>query len=516
MLRRRTFNAGLLASAALPMPAIAQGLQGKRGGDVIIAQQAQPPTLDAQTTTAQASRNITLHVYETLFTRDEASNPKPDLAEGVDIAADGLTYRFTLRTGVKFHNGKTMTSADVKASMERYGRIGGSAYAMKPVAAIETPDAKTVVMKLSSVSPGFIEAISSPRAPFAIMPEEECAKPLGQPAMIGTGPFRFVEFRPDSHAKLARFDDYVPNTNYQKRDGFAGRKTAFFDTVTFRFMPEGGARTAGLQTGELQVLEALDVAAAKRLKDDKNVRTYEMMPWAFQTLMMNTNWGPTANVDIRRAIQAALDLEEIMAICSDGLYRMDPAWQYPGTNYFPGIDGLDAYIKQDQAKARALLQKAGYKGEELEVVTDNAFRNHLDTGTVAAQQLRAVGMNVKLSVMDWPTVLNRRTRPDGWNLWPLGMGIEPYEGPYNVVGFFSGAQPVQIKADPVIEEAQKRLTTDLSLQGRIDAVKQFQARVYDQAISVKVGDIGIVQATRANVVNYAPYRIPRMWDCWFA
>jgi len=86
MIRRRTFGAGLLATS-LPLPAIAQstGSGGKRGGDVIVAQQAQPPSLDAQTTTAQAARNITLHVYESLYTRDEGSSPKPELAEGVDI-----------------------------------------------------------------------------------------------------------------------------------------------------------------------------------------------------------------------------------------------------------------------------------------------------------------------------------------------------------------------------------------------------------------------------------------------
>lgn len=512
MLRRRSLAAGLLATT-LPLPAIAQG---RKGGDVIIAQQAQPPTLDAQTTTAQASRNITLHMYESLFTRDEAANPQPELAEGVDIAADGMSYTFHLRTGVKFHNGKTMTSADVRASMERYARIGGSADVLKPVAAYEAPDAKTLVLKMRAVFPGLIEAISSPRAPFVVMPEEECAKPLGQPAPIGTGPFAFVEFRPDSHAKLARFDGYTPNTNFTRRDGFTGRKTAYFDTLSFRFMPEGGARTAGLQTGEIQVLEALDVAAAKRLKDDKSIRTYEMMPWAFQTIMMNSNWGLTANVDIRRAIQAALDLDEIMSIATDGLYRLNPSWQYPGTNYYPGIDGLAGFTKQDTAKAKALLQKAGYNGEELQVVSDNAFRNHLDTATVAAEQLRAIGMKVKLSVTDWPTVMAARSKPEGWNLWPLGMGIEPYEGPYNVVGFFAGKQTVQIKQDPVIEEAATALATQLKLDDRRAAVKRFQDRLYDQAIAIKAGDFGIVQATRANIVNYAPYRIPRMWDCWYA
>jgi peptide/nickel transport system substrate-binding protein len=96
------------------------------------------------------------------------------------------------------------------------------------------------------------------------------------------------------------------------------------------------------------------------------------------------------------------------------------------------------------------------------------------------------------------------------------MGIEPYEGPYNVVGFFAGRQTVQIKQDPVIEDCNARLASKLKLEDRQQAVKDFQARIYDQAIAIKAGDFGIIQATRANVVNYAPYRIPRMWDCWFA
>ena len=348
------------------------------------------------------------------------------------------------------------------------------------------------------------------------MPEEECAKPLGQIGMIGTGPFQFAEYKPDSHVKMTRFDGYAANTAYQKRDGFTGKKTAYFDSVTIRIITEGGARTAGLQTGELHVLETLDVAAAKRLKDDKNIKTYTMMPWAFLTLMMNNNWGLTAKPEIRRAVQAALEVEEIAAIASDGLYRLDPSWQYPGTNYFPGVDGLDAYVKQSQAKAKSLLQAAGYNGEELQVICDSSIKWHIDAATVAAEQLRAAGFKVKLNVMDWPTVNAARVKPEGWNLWPLAMGIEPYEGPYNVVGFFAGSLPVQIKPDPVIEDCNKRLATQLKLEDRKAAVKTFQDRLYEQAIAVKVADIGVIQATRSNVMNYEPYRIPRMWDCWFA
>ena len=252
------------------------------------------------------------------------------------------------------------------------------------------------------------------------------------------------------------------------------------------------------------------------LKDNKDIRTYNMMPWAFLTLMMNNAWGVTANLEIRRAIQAALDLEEVAAIASDGLYRLDPAWQYPGTNYYPGADGLDAYVRQDLKKAQARLAAAGYKGEELQIIADSSIKVHLDAATVVAEQLRGAGFKVKLTITDWPTVNASRVKPEGWNLWPLSMGIEPYEGPYNVVGFFAGKAPVQISHDPVIDDAAAKLGSQLKLEDRRAAVAAFQARMYDQAIAVKVGDTGLVQATRANVMNYAPYRIPRMWDCWFA
>jgi peptide/nickel transport system substrate-binding protein len=344
MLTRRDLGlaaAGAAAGSAvsgLARPALAQGARGT----VVMAQQAQPPSLDAQVTTAQASRNINLHVYETLFARDEAGNPQPDLAEGVDVSPDGLTYRFALREA-RFHTGRAMTSADVKASLERYGRVGGSAFIMQPVETIEAPDARTVVVRLKAPSPGFIAGISSPRAPCAIIPAEEAGKEASRTEVIGTGPFRFVEYRPDSHVRLTRFADYVQNTRYPGMDGFAGRKVANVQDLMIRFVPEAGARTAGLQAGEMQILEAIAVPAAQRLRNDRNLQMHEMMPWSFQTLMLNNALAPMDNPVFRRAMQAALDLEEVMAISTDGLYRMTHGWQHPGTAYFAGDVGRPLY-----------------------------------------------------------------------------------------------------------------------------------------------------------------------------
>lgn len=509
MLTRRTLAKSAAVApfaTTVAAPAYAQGTRPA----VIMAQQAQPPTLDVHVSSAQATRNVSLHLWETLFARDESANAQPDLATGVDVSADGLTYKFELREA-RFHNGKMMTSADVKASLIRYGKVGASAYVMNPVETIETPGARSVVVRLKQPSPGFIAGISSPRAPCAILPEEEAGKEANKIEFIGTGPFRFVEYRPDSHVRFERFDGYVPNTSYQGMDGFAGRKVVNVSTVTTRFMPEAGSRTAALQTNEVQVLEAIAVPAAQRLRADRSLLMHEMLPWAYQTIMLNHAQPPMNNVAFRRALMAALDLEEIMAISTDGLYRMQHGWQHPGTAYFAGDVGKPLYNQKNADRAKALLREAGYRNEEIIFLGDSSFKNHQDTVVTAGEQWRGVGVNVKNNIVDWPTAFAQRQKPEGWHAWALLMGIEPYEGPFNVVGFFAGDKPAQHVKDEAIEDAQRRLTTSLAQADRVKAVADFQARMYDQAIAIKCGDMGVIQATRATVQGYKPYRIPRFW-----
>jgi len=508
----RTQTARALVAFGLALVA-ATGHAQKKGGDIVMAQQAQPPTLDVMTTTAQATRNIGMHIFETLVTRDENGNVINDLASKVDTSADGLSYTFTLREGVKFHNGKEMTSADAKASLERYGRIGASP-TLKDVESITAPSKYQVVVRLKKTNPGFVEMLSSPRAPAAIIPAEEAGKDAGKIEIIGTGPFQFVEYKPDSHVKLKRFDGYVPNTNFQKPDGFSGRKTPYVDTATIRFVPEGGARTAGLQSGEFQLLEQMPTDAAKRLAKDPNIRVYEAMPWAFQLLIFNASLPPTDNLKVRQAIQAALDYEEIMAISTDGAYRMLHGWQHPNTPYFAGDLGKDRYNTNSLDRGRALLKESGYKGEELLIFTDSQFKNHRDVAVTAAEQLKKIGMNVNVKVTDWPTALASTAKKDGWNAWPLMFGIEPYEGPYNTVSFWWGEKArIQVN-DPAIDSAYQRLTTSAALPDRQRAFADFQKQMIDQAYVIKLGDVGIYQATRGNIKGYRPYRIPRMWDIW--
>ena len=277
----------LALAASLALVSVGPVLAQKKGGDVVIAMTNAPPSLDPHATSAQVARNINLHIFETLYARDENARPVPDLATGVTVSPDGLTYVFALRPGVKFHNGRDMTPADVVASLERYRKSGASASLIGAIDSVAASGPNQVTIKLKSVQSTFLGNLSSPRAPIAIMPAEEAAKEMGKASPIGTGPYKFVEYKPDSHVKLARFDDYKPNPAYKERDGFAGAKIAYIDSITFRFMPEAGARDAAMETGQVQLNETADGTSAKRLKGNANFQVIPVLPFALQVVKFN-------------------------------------------------------------------------------------------------------------------------------------------------------------------------------------------------------------------------------------
>ena len=504
---QKWIRVAVLASLALLGPA--HVLAQKKGGDVVIAMVQAPPSLDAQATSAQVARNINLHMYETLYARDENARPVPDLAEGVSISPDGLTYVFTLRQGIKFHNGKVMSSADVVASLERYRKSGASANLIRAIDTIAATGANQVTVTLKSVQSNFLDNLSSPRAPIAVMPLEEAAKEMGKASPIGTGPYRFAEYQPDSHVKLVRFDDYKPNPAYKERDGFAGAKIAYLDSLTFRFMPEAGARNAAVEAGQVQLNETTDGATARRLRGNTNLQVIQMMPFAMQVIKFNYGQAPGGDVNFRRAVALAVEREEMLGVAYPDIYRLDSSWIFAGSPYHSSR----AARKPDLAAAKAMLAKSSYKGEKLVFIVDSD-RPNLDTATVFQQQMAQIGVNVELKVADWPTTSKiGLTTDQGWNFWTHGVGINPYEGPASVMGnWVKGAG--QRRPDPAIDALFDKLNGEMSLDARKKLFAEFESRMDDEAVALNLGNYGMFQIASAKLKNFKPYRIPRMWGVW--
>jgi peptide/nickel transport system substrate-binding protein len=499
----------LALAMSLALTAAGPALAQKKGGDVVIAMTGAPPSLDPHATSAQVARNVNLHIFETLYARDEGARPVPDLAEGVTISADGLSYVFKLRTGVRFHNGKEMGPADVVASLERYRKGGASASLIGAIDSVSASGPSQVTVKLKSVQSTFLGNLSSPRAPIAIMPAEEAAKEMGKAASIGTGPFKFVEYKPDSHVKVARFDDYKPNPAYKVRDGFAGAKIAYVDSVTFRFMPEAGARDAALETGQVHLNETSDGPTAKRLRANANFQVIQVLPFAVQVLKFNMAQGAGADLNFRRAVQQALDAEEIMAVAYPDINKIDQSWVYAGSAYHSGR----AALKQNVAAAKASLAKSGYKGEKLTFIIDN-IRPNIDAATVFQQQMSQIGVNVELKVADWPTTSGIGLKSDvGWNFWTHGFGIEPFEGPASAMSHWVKGQG-QRKADPVIDGLFDKLNGEMNIDAQKKLFADFENQMADQAIAINLGTYGLFQVATARLKNFKAYRIPRMWGVW--
>ena len=491
------------------------------GGDFVFAQEANINTLDQMTSSTISTRNIAMNIYEALMTRDENNHPILELAEAMHEAPDHLTYTFRLRQGVHFHNGKLMTAADVAASFDRYAKVGNQRSTLDNVDHWDAPDANTFVIHMKRAQPTFIEALSSFSVPIVIIPVENRDVPAQQLTRpIGTGPFQLVEAVPGSFVKLKRYDSYKPNTSFQERTGFGGYKQACFNTVTFRIVTEPGARVAGLRTGELQGVEDVPATSVADLKKDKNISILPLKNWWIQIANPNTSAPPTDNLLVRKAIQAALDMDEIMDAASDGNYQLNVGFQFPNQPDYTTA-GKETYNLKDPDLAKKYLTQAGYRGEPVVLLTNKDYPSMYNAALVMQQELQAVGIHAQMKVVDWPTSVQMSLNTtQGWNFMFTGWGTQPALGALATMQFLvqpnATYKPKDGKDDPDVLAAWTDMNTQPTEQGRKDAFARMQKLVLERVYAIPFGSYTKVQATRADVQGFVPFRIPRMANVWLA
>lgn len=520
MKRSRLAFSILAVGLGLPAVAFAAPFQcPSRGGDIVFGQEANVNSLDQMTSTTISTRNIAMNMYELLMTRSEDNQPILELAESMEESGDGLTYTFRLRQGITFHNGKPMTSADVAASFNRYNRIGIQRSTLDNVAGWDTPDPRTFVIRMKQVQPTFIEALSSFSVPIVVIPSEHENDERQQLRPVGTGPFRLLEFVPGSHARLGRFDGYQPNTAFEQRTGFGGYRVACVDTVTFRIVTEASARVAGLETGELQAVEDVPTRSLDTLRRNSAITILPLQNWWIQIALPNTSIPPTNNLAFRRAVQAALGMEDIMDAATDGNYRLNVGFQFPGRPSYTDA-GKETYNINDQARARALLRESGYRNEPIVLLTNRDYPPMYNAALVMQQQLRAVGINANLRVVDWPTSvqMSQRVNSDEWHFFHTGWGTQPALGALATMQFLvspnAAYRPRDDRDDPEVLALWNAMNNERSAEARQAAFANMQRMVLERAYALPFGSLTKVQAVRSNVQGFVPFRIPRFSNVW--
>lgn len=489
--------------------------EARTGGVLRVALDGEPLYLDWQFSTDERCRIVASHIYENLVTLDTTGRVIPQLAESWEVSDDGITYIFTLRRGVLFHNGKEMTAEDVKASFERYLQVARRRVEFSMVESVEVVDTYTIAFRLSHPYGMFLTILAAPINPPCIMPREVVeGRPAKEVEYIGTGPFKFVEWIPDRYVKLVRFEDYVPDERFSEPIRLGGRREAYVDEILFIPVPESGARIAGLLAGEYDFIETVPASTVPALEYEKSVVIDKVMPYAIPFVLFNHANQPTNNLKFRQAIQIALDMEPILDICSDGFYRLDHNLMYPESGWATSA-GKDRYNVHDLEAAKRLLAESGYNGEEIlfyaAVDYDWMYRGAI----VMAEQLRAIGINVRLRTLDYGTIKAIRQDKSAWHLATTGVIPEPTISPMSYVTLFhSGPNNYGFYSNPDMDKLCESLPIPQSYDDRRSIWAQIQQLAYDDVLLIAWGHIGRYNALSARVKGYQTSWVPRFWNVW--
>lgn len=344
-------------------------------------------SLDPHLTTAAGTREVLFNIFEGLVKPDSEGNIIPAVAEKCDVSPDGTVYTFTLRDGVKFHNGEDVTVDDVVYSISRAaGMLDDGAYIAKEslagIVSVEATDDKTVVITLSDCNTEFLATLATSNV--AIIPkdyEDQATAP------IGTGPFKFVSRSPQENFVMEKFDEYWG-------------EPAKLDKVTY-LITAADSLVMSLKSGAIDICAHLTVDQAKSVEDQYNIEKDTMK--LVQALYLNNAVEPFNDVRVRQALCYAVNVQEIIDFVCDGYgvrvgSSMCPAFK----KYFR--EDLSDYYTQDVEKAKELLNEAGYPdGFSFTITVPSNYPQHVQAAEVIAQQLQAVGITAELKQVEWGT-----------------------------------------------------------------------------------------------------------------
>ena len=327
------------------------------GGTLNVALQADPTTLDPLKAGLTAIWKVIEHVNDGVIRVDPSLAPIPGLAESWEISEDGMTYTFTLKTGVTFHSGKAFTAADVKYTFDRWlsDEASPTAYNFAAVASVDAPDDTTVVFNLSTPNNLLLEQISGS---WAVMLNQEAVEAAGDQygvsAVDGTGPFMFDSWQRSQNVVLTRNDAYTWGSPI-----FSNTGPAYVEGIEIRVIPEAATRIAEFQSGNVHLVMDVPAADVERLTDGDGVTVVKYDQLQTTYLGMNQGKSPTSDLAVRKAVNYAINKEEIVFGAYFGLGTPANTMLHPATaNYWPGA--ADIAPSYDPEQAKAFLEEAGW------------------------------------------------------------------------------------------------------------------------------------------------------------
>lgn len=512
-LRRDLLRAALVSTALAAAPVAATAQQAQPAGTSAAASPAPAGTLrlvphaalsvlDPIWTTAYISRNHGYMIYDTLFGMDANGVFKPQMVDKWTTSADKKTWTFTLREGLEFHDGKPVTGEDVIASLKRWSARDAMGQKLASfVERWEAPDARTFRIVLREPYGLVIDTLGKPSSnvPF-IMPkrvaETDPSKQIED--TTGSGPYVFQrdQFRSGERAVYTRFARYKPRA--EPPSGTAGGKQVFVERVEWVFLRDPQTQFNALVAGEVDMVEQPAFEQYASLKAQPGVEVINAVPLGYQYMLrFNHLHPPFDNPKVRQAAMVALGQEGFLKaqVGTPGLYKYCRSMFPCGTPLASDNTGFYTGMA-DPARAKQLLQEAGYKGEPVVIMQPTDLASISKLPIVATQQLRQAGFTVDLQSMNWGTLVARRAKKDapkdgGWNVfltaWTSADLLNPLTNPaFTATG----------------EKAWFGWVNDPELEKLRDAFARATDERQKKALAEKVQQRAVEIGTHANIGEY--------------
>ncbi len=490
-----------------------------------VAPHADLKTLDPVAASIVITRMHGLMIYETLFAWDSNLQPQPQMVESFSTSADGLAWTFTLRPGLKFHDGQPVTTRDVIASLKRWmardtigGKLGEYTEGMTAT------DDRTFVLRLKRPFALVPFALGSAVGQIpAIMRESDAASDPMKPVTeaIGSGPFRFnrAEWRSGAKVVYDRNPDYVPRS--EPADGLAGGRVVKVDRVEWLIMPDPATAAAALQTGEIDIWEQPSQDLIPVVSANRGVRVERYSNLANQVMLRpNHLYPPFNNPKARLALAYATDQADFLA----GGFGDEQFWRRCNAYFVCGAPngtevGTEGYAKPDLDTARRLLRESGYNGERLVLTTSNDIAAIGRMAEVTADALKKVGFNVDVQFSDWGTVTTRqqnRGSPDqgGWNLFVTYASGATMQSPMTNIGTNMACERAWAgwPCDAEAERLRGAVVDATDDAARKNAVEALHRRLAEMQPYRVLGQFDQPYARRANISAVLTAPVMLFWN----
>jgi peptide/nickel transport system substrate-binding protein len=469
---------------------------------------------------------VLYHIGESLVAYRDDLTVGPLLAQDIVLSDDGRSYTFTLRAGVRFHNGAPLTANEVKWTWDRLldPRTGfrcpefydGSSASGVKLEEVRVIDERTVRFTLNKPSMLFLDRMANLQCQTPILHPASVGADGKWRAPIGTGPFRLGEWRRGRSVTLERFEGYAART--EPGTGLTGAKTAYLDRVTFVVVPDRIAAKTAVYAGDIDLAFAVPLGTyaelRRRAEHRRDIVIYENDTLDWTVLLLQTRDPLLADVRMRQAIAHAISVPLVAEASTFGLARSNPSAVQSRSTYHTALH--DQWLKYDPERARKLAAEAGYRGETLVIQTNRRFSYMFDNAVAVQAMLASAGIDARIEVTDWATQLSNFIS-GRFQLSSFGYSARSH--PVLLYGNFIGPKQRQasfqwddLEAMNLLAAAENAQST-AQIGHNLDGLHRLMMK---QVPLIGLYNDHVVDISKSTLRGYRPWVFgrPRLWGVW--